>query len=107
MLEVWTGPQVDFLLARKQEHKIGGALNKAWIWIPLCVLFVAPFFDPRRPLRLLHLDLLVLLAFGVAQLLFNDGELERLGAGRLPGAAATCWCACCWPDSGRASAASR
>ena len=76
VLEVWTGPQVDFLLARKWEHKTGGALNKAWIWIPLCVLFVAPFFDPRRPLRLLHLDLFVLLGFGVAQLLFNDGRLD-------------------------------
>jgi hypothetical protein len=76
VLEVWTGPQVDFLLARPWDDKTGGALNKAWIWIPLCVLFVAPFFDPRRPLRLLHLDLLVLLGFGLAQLLYNQGELE-------------------------------
>ena len=43
---------------------------------PLCLLFLAPFVDPRRPLRLLHLDLLVLLSFGVAQLLFNAGELD-------------------------------
>ena len=54
VLEVWTGPQVDFVLARKQKDQIGGAFNKAWVWIPLCVLFVAPFFDPRRPWRLLH-----------------------------------------------------
>jgi hypothetical protein len=75
VVEVWTGPQVDFLLARPWHQNVGRALNYAWIWIPLCVLFVAPFFDPRRPFRLLHLDLLVLLSFGVAQLLFNDGKL--------------------------------
>jgi hypothetical protein len=33
-------------------------------WLPLGVLFVAPFFDPRRPFRLLHLDLLVLASLG-------------------------------------------
>jgi hypothetical protein len=76
VLEVWTGPQVDFPLARPSKDKIGGSLNEAWLWIPLCLLFLAPFVDPRRPFRLLHLDLLVLLSFGVAQLLFNAGELK-------------------------------
>ena len=75
VLEVWTGPQVDFLLARPWKENVGRSLNSAWIWIPLCVLFLAPFFDPKRPFRLLHLDLLVLLSFGVAQVLFNDGKL--------------------------------
>jgi hypothetical protein len=75
VLEVWTGPQADFLLARPWHENVGRALNAAWIWIPLCLLFVAPFFDPRRPFRLLHLDLAVLLSFGVAQKLFNDGRL--------------------------------
>jgi hypothetical protein len=76
VLELWTGPQVDFLLARPWKDKTGGPLNSGWIWIPLCLLFLAPFVDPRRPFRLLHLDLLVLLSFGVAQLLFNQGELD-------------------------------
>jgi hypothetical protein len=76
VLEVWTGPQVDFLLARPWKDKTGGPLNKGWIWIPLCALFLAPFIDPRRPFRLLHLDLLVLLSFGIAQLLFNEGKLD-------------------------------
>ena len=30
----------------------------------------------RRPFRLLHLDLLVLLAFGVSHVYFNRGEIE-------------------------------
>jgi Glycosyltransferase family 87 len=76
VLEVWTGPQVDFLLARPWAEKTGGPLNQAWIWIPLCLLFLAPFFDPKRPFRLIHLDLVVLLSFGVAQLLFNEGKLD-------------------------------
>jgi hypothetical protein len=76
VLEVWTGPQLDFPFTRGYEPSVGRSLNKAWIWLPLCVLFVAPFFDPRRPFRLLHLDLLVLLAFGVSVLLFNRGELH-------------------------------
>lgn len=39
-------------------------VQSLWIWGPLCVAFVAPFVDLRRPGRVLHLDLLVLLAFG-------------------------------------------
>ncbi len=76
VLAVWTGPKVDFVLARGEGEPVGGPLNEPWIWIPLCIVFCLPFFDPRRPLRLLHLDLLVLSAFGIAQLLFNHGELE-------------------------------
>jgi hypothetical protein len=34
-------------------------------WYLLCLLFVLPFVDPRRPLRLLHLDLAVLVATGL------------------------------------------
>ena len=32
-------------------------------WVPLGLLFLAPFVDPRRPFRLLHLDLVVMLGF--------------------------------------------
>ena len=34
------------------------------IWIAAGLLFLAPFVDPRRPFRWLHLDLIVLVAFG-------------------------------------------
>ena len=34
-----------------------------------------PFVDVRRPFRLLHLDLLVLLAFGVSHVFFNRGDI--------------------------------
>jgi hypothetical protein len=34
-------------------------------WYAFYLLFLLPFFDPRRPFRLLHLDLLVLLIVGI------------------------------------------
>jgi hypothetical protein len=73
--EALTGKQVETPLARGYPGAVAGIANHAWIWLPLCLLFVAPFFDPRRPFRLLHLDLLVLLAFGVSQFFFNRGEI--------------------------------
>jgi hypothetical protein len=39
-------------------------------------MFLAPFVDPRRPFRLLHLDLLMLLGFGVSHVFFNRGEID-------------------------------
>ena len=76
VIEVWTGPQANDLLARGYEPSVGRSLNELYVWIPLALLFVAPFVDPRRPFRLLHLDLLVLLAFGLSQIFFNRGEVE-------------------------------
>jgi hypothetical protein len=40
------------------------------------VLFLAPFVDPRRPLRLIHLDLLALLGFSVSLAFFNHAKIE-------------------------------
>ena len=74
--EVWTGPQAGTFLARGLEPSVGRSLNKPYIWIPLAVLFLAPFVDPRRPFRLVHFDLLVLLSFGVSQFYFNKGEID-------------------------------
>ena len=75
VLEQWTGYQVAWSMARGYEGAFGRKLNAPYVWIPLCVLFLAPFVDFRRPLRLLHLDLLVLLAFGVSHVFFNRGEI--------------------------------
>ena len=62
-------------MARGYPGAFGRKLNAPYVWIPLCLLFLAPFVDVRRPLRLLHLDLLVLLAFGVSHVFFNRGEI--------------------------------
>jgi len=75
VVEAWRDQQVEVKLARGYEDAVAGNVSEAWIWIPLCLLFVAPFIDPRRPFRLLHLDLLVLLAFSVSSFFFNKGEI--------------------------------
>ncbi len=75
VIEAWRDHQVEVKLARGYEGAVAGNVNEAWAWIPLCILFVAPFFDFRRPFRLLHLDLLVLLAFSVSLFFFNKGEI--------------------------------
>jgi Glycosyltransferase family 87 len=76
VLEVWTGPQAATSLARGEEPSVGRSLNRPYVWLPLAAIFLLTFFDPRRPLRLLHLDLLVLLGFGLSQLYFNQGRIE-------------------------------
>ena len=75
ILEQWSGYQVAWRMARGYPGAFGRKLNAPYVWIPLCLLFLAPFVDLRRPLRLLHLDLLVLLGFGVSHYFFNRGEI--------------------------------
>ena len=76
VLEAWVGPQVRWRMARGYEGAFGRKLNAPYVWIPFCLLFLAPFVDLRRPLRVLHLDLLVLLAFGASHIFFNRGEIS-------------------------------
>ena len=73
--EQWSGWQAGWEMARGYEGDFGRSFNSPWVLIPLGVLFLLPFVDPRRPFRLLHLDLLVLLAFGISHVLFNDGKI--------------------------------
>ena len=76
VVEAWQGTQAAWVMARGHEGYFGGKFDEWYVWIPLCLLFVAPFFDPRRPFRMLHLDLLVLLGgFGVSHFFFNKGEI--------------------------------
>jgi hypothetical protein len=75
VIEQWSGDQVAWTMARGYAGAFGRKLNAPYVWIPLCLLFLAPFVDIRRPFRLLHLDLLVLLSFGVSHYFFNRGEI--------------------------------
>ena len=75
VVEEWTGSAVDTKLARGYEGAVSGKVSKWWIWLPLCLLFVAPFVNPRRPLRLIHLDLLALLGFSASRFFFNKAEI--------------------------------
>lgn len=73
--QVWTGPQVAWQMARGTPGAFGRKVNAPYVWIPLMLAFALPFFDWRRPFRLLHLDLLVLLSFSLSHLYFNKGEI--------------------------------
>jgi hypothetical protein len=50
----------------------------AWVLLPLCALFMMPLIDFAHPLRLLHLDLLALLAFVPALALWSDSSFLPL-----------------------------
>jgi hypothetical protein len=74
--QVWTGFQVAWSMARGYSGAFGRRVNAWYVWLPLCVLFIAPSLPWRRtrtridgPRRrawsLLHLDLLALLGFSV------------------------------------------
>ena len=73
--EAWRDYQVETDLARGYDGAIAQTVNAPYVWLPLCLLFLAPFFDPRRPLRLVHLDLLVILGLGLSLLYFNRAEI--------------------------------
>jgi hypothetical protein len=74
--EDWTGPQVAWTMARGYPGAFGRKVNSPWVWIALSLLFIAPFVDPRRPFRVRHLDLAVLMAFGVSVAYFNDANVD-------------------------------
>ena len=74
VLESWTGYKVEWTMARGYAGAFGRIANALWIWLPLCALFVLPFARP--PLRLLHLDLAVLLAFSVSYAFFNAARID-------------------------------
>jgi hypothetical protein len=74
VFETETGPDVGWSIQRGYPGILGGKLNAPYVWLPLCVLFLLPFMDPRRPFRLLHLDLLVLLGFGLSHYYFAAGR---------------------------------
>ena len=73
--EVWGGFQVAWSMARGYPGAFGRSVNSPWIWISLCVAFLVPFFDWRKPFRWLHFDLLALLGFSVSLAFFNDANL--------------------------------
>jgi Glycosyltransferase family 87 len=75
LLGAWHDTQLHDPLARGYSGAIAQKVNAPYVWLPLCLLFLIPFFDPRRPFRLMHLDLLVLLGLGVSLFFFNRAEI--------------------------------
>jgi hypothetical protein len=77
VLEQWTGFQVAWTMARGYPGAFGRHVNALYVWLPMCVLFLLPFLNLRRPFSLLHLDLLVLLSFSVSLAFFNHGRIYQ------------------------------
>jgi Glycosyltransferase family 87 len=75
VIEAWTGFKVPWAMARGYPGAFGRKINALYLWLPLSLLFVVPFVDPRRPFRWLHLDLLVLSAFSVSLAFFNHADV--------------------------------
>jgi hypothetical protein len=79
--QAWTGFQVAWTMARGYPGAFGRRVNSWYVWLPLCLLFLAPFIpwrrapDGRRRFSLLHLDLLVLLAFSISLAFFNHANI--------------------------------
>ena len=89
-------------MARGYEGQFGHLLNAPYVWIPLALIFFLGLFDFRRPRRIAHLDLLVLLSFGIC----SSSSTAARSASRCRSTtrrSSTCWRAC----SGSASAAAR
>ena len=76
VLEAYTNYKVAWTMARGYPGAFGRIVNSPIVWIPLAVLFVVPFFVPRRRLTLLHLDLLVLSAFSISLACFNAARID-------------------------------
>jgi hypothetical protein len=78
--QAWTGFQVAWTMARGYAGAFGRRVNALYVWLPLCLLFVAPFLPSLRrrgkyPWTLLHLDLLMLLGFSISLAFFNHAEI--------------------------------
>jgi hypothetical protein len=73
--ESWTGYQVSWKMARGYSGAFGHKLNAPYVFLPLCLIFLLGLVDWRRLRRVVNLDLLVLLGFGVSQYFFNRANI--------------------------------
>ncbi len=96
VVEQWTGFQVAWTMARGYPGAFGRHVNALYVWLPLCVLFLVPFLDYRRPLSLINLDLLVLLSLSVSLAYFNHGRHRGSPCHSPTRRCCICWREC-WP----------
>ena len=73
--ESWTGYQIAWQMARGYPNQFGHKLNAPYVWLPLAAIFLLGLFDFRRWRRIVHLDLLVLLSFGISEIFFNAANI--------------------------------
>jgi hypothetical protein len=84
--QVWTGFQVAWSMARGYPGAFGRRVNAWYVWVPMCLLFLAPFIPWRRTRiradgrrgrvwSLVHVDLLALVSLSVSLAFFNHGTI--------------------------------
>jgi hypothetical protein len=73
--ESWTGYQVAWQMARGYPNQFGHKLNAPYVWLPLAAIFLLGLVDFRRWRRVVHLDLVVLLSFGISEIFFNASNI--------------------------------
>jgi hypothetical protein len=73
--DVWTGPQVGWMMTRGLKNAYGRKVAGAWVLIPMCLLFVAGLLDWRRLRSLRTLDVIMLISFVVSLEFFNRGRV--------------------------------
>ena len=73
--QAWTGFQVAWTMARGYPGAFGRRVNAWYLWLPLSLLFVAPFVPFKSRPTLLHLDLLMLLGFSISLAFFNNARI--------------------------------
>jgi hypothetical protein len=73
--DVWTGPQVQWMLARGQTDSYGRKVTRPWLLWPLCALFLAGTINWRRPLALRTLDMMALVSFVASLWWFDRGDV--------------------------------
>jgi hypothetical protein len=73
--ETWTGYQIAWQMARGYPGQFGHKLNAPYVWLVLAAIFFLGLLDFRRKWRMVHLDLLVLLSFGISEIYFNQGNI--------------------------------
>ncbi len=62
-------------MARGYPGAFGHKLNAPYVWLPLALVFLLGLLDWRRPFRIAHLDLLVLLSFGISNHFLTRAEI--------------------------------
>ena len=82
-------------MARGYPGAFGRHVNSLYVWLPLCLLFLAPFFDWRRPLRMVNLDLLALSSLSISLGVLQPRRHLRIRAARLPAARLPARRGCC------------
>lgn len=74
--DAWTGDaQIAWPMTRGYDGQFGHLLNAPYVWIPLAMVFFFGLFDFRNWRRMAHLDLLILLSFGLSFIAFSEAEI--------------------------------